>query len=93
MKYHAITARIIVMPVGDAIFENTATVIELDDEAAGPFVRVSQDGSEHEGKCIAIDGPEWPLIRDAIQQLMNVAQELDAEVLPPANVGTKRDAK
>lgn len=89
MKYRAIPARIIVKPVGDAIFENTATVIELDDEAAGPFVRVSQDGAEHEGKCIAIDGPEWPLIRGAIQQLMNVAQELDAEALPPASDGAK----
>lgn len=93
MKYHAITARIIVKPVGDSIFENTVTAIELDDEGAGPFVRISQPGAEHEGKCIAIDGPEWPLIRDAIQQLMNVAQGLDADELPPANVNAKRGAK
>lgn len=64
-------------------------VIELDDESAWPFVRVSQPGAEHEGKCIAIDGPEWPFIRDAIQQLMNVAQGLDADELPPASDGAK----
>lgn len=80
-KYHAIPARIIVKPVGDAIFETTVTVIEIDDEAAGPFVRVSQDGAEHEGNCITLEGPEWPLIRDAIQKMMSVVQGLDADVL------------
>jgi len=83
MKYHAIPARIIVMPVGAAIFDAAATVIEIADDAAGPFVRVSQDGAEHEGKCIALDGPEWPLIRDAIQKMLNVAQGLDADTLQP----------
>lgn len=71
------------MPVGAAIFEATATVIEIADDAAGPFVRVSQDVAEHEGKCIAFDGPEWPLIRDAIQKMLNVAQGLGADTLQP----------
>jgi hypothetical protein len=83
MDYHAIPARIIVKPLRDAMFEPLATVIELDDEAAGPFVRVSQPGAPHKVNCITLDGPEWPLIRDAIQQMMNVAQGMDADTLPP----------
>lgn len=80
-KYHTIPACIIVKPVGADIFAETATLIEIEDEAAGPFVKVSQPGSDHENACIAIEGPEWPLIRDAIQKMMNVVQGLDADVL------------
>ena len=83
MKYHAIPARIIVKPVDAPIFDPLATVIEVDDEAACPFVRVTQPGAEHDGKCIAIDGPEWPLVRDAIQDMLNVSQGLDADTLTP----------
>ena len=81
MKYHAIPARIIVKPTDEPIFSENATVVEIDDEAAGPFVKVSQPGAEHEGRCIAIEGPEWPLIRDAIQQMLNVTQGLGADTL------------
>lgn len=80
-KYHAIPARIIVKPVGADIFDETATVVEVEDESAGPFVKVSQPGDEREDASIAIEGPEWPLIRDAIQKMMNVVQGLDTDVL------------
>jgi hypothetical protein len=83
MDYHTIPTRIIVKPKKDAIFDPFATVVEIDDEAAGPFVRVSQPSAEHEGKCICIEGKDWPLVRDAIQKMLNVAQGLEADTLPP----------
>lgn len=79
MKYLAIPASIIVKPTDEPIFSENATVVEIDDQAAGPFVKVSQPGAEHEG--ITIEGPEWPLIRDAIQDILNVTQGLEADTL------------
>lgn len=83
MKYHAIPASIIVKTVDEPIFSEYATVISIEDEAAGLFVKVSQPCAEHEGHCITIDGPEWPLIRDAIQKMLNVTQGLEADTLTP----------
>jgi len=81
MKYHAIPASIIVKPVDEPIFYEYATIISIQDEAAGPFVKVSQPGAEHEDNAITIEGTEWPLIRDSIQDMLNVTQGLEADTL------------
>lgn len=67
---------LIVMPKGADIFDERATRITLDDEGAGPFVVVKQEGRAD--NTIAIDGKEWPAIRDAIQRMLNVAQGIEA---------------
>lgn len=79
IAWQSIPARIIVKPRDKPIFDGMATVIEVTDEAAGPFVRVTQDRGRNSG--IGIDGPEWPLIREAIDAMMAVSQGLDAETL------------
>ena len=84
MQYHAIPASIIVKPVDEPIFSEYATVISIEDEAAGPFVKVSQPAAGHQGHSIAIEGPEWPLIRDAIRKMLNVIQGLEADTLGSA---------
>lgn len=77
IAWQSIPARIIVKPRGKPIWDGAATIIEVTDESAGPFVRVTQDGSKSSG--IGIEGSEWPLIREAIDAMMAVTQGLDAE--------------
>lgn len=43
-EYEARTLKIVVLPKGEPIFSELATQIEVMDEAAGEFVKVSQMG-------------------------------------------------
>ena len=80
--YHAIPARVIVKPRNEPIFSEMATIVEVTDEAAGPFVTVRQPGGHIQARGIDIEGPEWPLIRQAIDDMLAVSQGLESDPLP-----------
>lgn len=67
--YIASTLAVIVKKRGEAMFHESATRIEIDDEGAGEFVRVSQCRDEGDNS-IAIDIEEWPVIRKAIDEMI-----------------------
>jgi len=62
--------QITVLPDGDAIFQPSVTTIRIDDEAAGEFVVVSQVPESGTEQRITIDPGEWPVIREAIDDLV-----------------------
>jgi hypothetical protein len=59
-----------VLPDGEPIFSELATSVRIEDEAAGEFVVVSQEGTPGYGK-IAIDRSDWPVLREAIDRMIN----------------------
>jgi len=59
-----------VVPKGEPTFSEMATVVSIDDEAAGEYVVVSQQGRTDLGK-IAIDPGEWPALRTAIDEAIS----------------------
>lgn len=63
------TLKIVVLPKGGAIFANAATDIEIVDEAAGEFIKISQHGDESAGE-IKVDPLEWPYLREAINRMI-----------------------
>jgi hypothetical protein len=65
--------RLTVLPEGDPIFSEMATHIEIEDEAQGEFVNISQDkGEKTTGlHTISITPEEWPHIKAAIDQLID----------------------
>lgn len=68
MKYNLQPVKWILYPDGDSTLSEQGTHIEIDDEGAGGFVRVSQPyspGDKTDGE-IAIDPGEWPALREAI---------------------------
>ena len=69
-EYETLLSSITVKPKGAPIFSENATVICLEDMAAGTFVTVSQDGSK-----IGITVEEWPHIRDAIERIIALCDE------------------
>lgn len=73
MTYETQTHALIVKPTGEPIYSEMATIIRLDDEAAGPYVIVEQHGRDDIGK-IAVTHDEWPHIRDAIDRMMVFCQ-------------------
>lgn len=68
-----ITTAITVLPAGEDILSEMATIISIDDMGGGPYVTVSQTGRT--GR-FAVSPEEWPAIRDAIEKMLETCEEL-----------------
>lgn len=68
--YETRTTRRVVTKKGAPIFDASATMIEIENEAAGEFVIISQCRVSERGDQIRIDPTEWPHIRDAIDRMI-----------------------
>jgi hypothetical protein len=65
---------IVLAPEGDAIFSERAHKIEIEDEAAGQFIKVSCNlGSTDLAGTITIECEEWPALRKAINKMVKQA--------------------
>lgn len=60
--------RLTIVPKGEAIFCERATHIEVQDQAAGEYLRIIQQDDRQSAteQTIEIDPAEWPLIRKVI---------------------------
>lgn len=77
-NYRVRVTRLTIVPAGEPIFSEQATHVEIDDEAAGEFVRVTQQPGSTEdpdSRAIRIEPTEWPAIRHAIEQLLPNADD------------------
>jgi len=80
MKYITRTLKICVLPENEPIFSEMATEIEIDDEAAGEYVKVTQHGGSVEcSRSILITSEEWPLIKAGIEQMLAECREEKGE--------------
>ena len=61
--------RLVVAPEGATTFDERATTVEIEDEAAGEFVTVTQCYSDTDS-VINIDPAEWPALREAIDRMI-----------------------
>jgi hypothetical protein len=69
-KYETRIIKVVVAPEGQPIFSEQATTIEIDDEAAGEYVRICQP-SRHEEGTVCFCADEWVTIRDAIDDMIS----------------------
>lgn len=72
--YEIRTVALLVNRKGCDIFEDTATRVEIVDEAGGEFVEVRQSAYTING-VIGITSEEWPLLREAIDRLISECRE------------------
>ena len=71
-KYNTRVTRLTVLPEGEPIFSERATHVEIDDEAAGEFVKITQRGGHKDAdKWVLIAPTEWPAIKGAVDQMMD----------------------
>lgn len=63
------TTQITVVPDGQPIFDELATIITIEDEAAGEFVSARNCGGS-----ISIGVGEWPKIREAIDMMIGFCE-------------------
>jgi len=69
-KYKTRATSWAVLPKGETLFSEMATVITIDDEAGGEFVTVEQVAMT-ESRKVAFNPEEWPAIRAAIDHAIS----------------------
>jgi hypothetical protein len=84
MEYETAYIEKIIKPKSDPIFSERATRVQIEDEAAGCFVEVSQEGRTDIGK-IQIDDVEWPLLRKTINEMLGICAKFNAKIVSPFN--------
>lgn len=70
MKYITRVTRLTIAPEKEPIFSEMATHVEIEDEAAGEYISISQDNGSTENGKIRIDSDEWPAIELAVESLI-----------------------
>ena len=80
--YETLCSALTILPQGEPIFSEQATTVALQDEAAGLFVEVTQHDGRPDRKGIAIMTDEWPMIRQAINEMVIVCTERNKQVRP-----------
>jgi hypothetical protein len=76
--YSTHTMALIVKPQAEPIFSEMATIVRIEDEAAGPYVVIEQTHRTEPGK-VAIDGSDWPHIRDAVDHMLSIVENIEEE--------------
>ena len=61
--------KLTVVPKGEPIFSLAATDIEIEDEAAGDFITLTQETDDTKNR-IAFDIDEWSEIAEAVERII-----------------------
>lgn len=71
-KFETRIIKTLILPKGDPIFSERMTAIEIEDEAAGEYVKVTQDGEK-----VCFDPDEWPAVRAEIDRAIGECRGCD----------------
>jgi hypothetical protein len=76
VKLEARTTQVTIVPEGERLFSEQATILTIEDEAAGEFLRIEQPRDKNTEKNeIRISPEEWPTIRETMDQLIKECRE------------------
>jgi len=70
MDYDKRTLKIGIVMKGKAIFHDSMTEVEIVDEGAGEYLKVTQNNEEADCGSIYIDPKEWKMIKGAIDEMV-----------------------
>lgn len=72
-KYATRITRVSVLPKCEPLFSEKCTVIEIDDNSAGEFLKVQQQSASTsaENQTILIDLEEWDALKHAIEFMLS----------------------
>lgn len=69
-EYETRVTKLTVNMIGEPIFSERATHIEIEDESGGEFISITQQGDHVKLGTVAITTEEWPHIKSAIEKLL-----------------------
>jgi len=64
-----------VKPKGKPIYDEQATIIEMTDEAAGPFIKLKQCHDDSKIGEIQLDPAEWTTIKQAVETMIRICND------------------
>lgn len=81
MKYTSRITQITVLPVGEAIFSEKATIVSIDDEAGGEFITVKQqmDYVSKRDQIVAFDLEDWEEVKGVVDQMFKDIKDYQDE--------------
>jgi hypothetical protein len=70
-----------VLPVGEPIFSERATVITIEDEAAGEYLRITQQNCSDKliEQSITFDSEEWEGVKGVVDQMFKDIKDYQDE--------------
>lgn len=74
-KYEICTLSLIVKEKGKPIYDEQATIIEMTDEAVGPFIRLKQCNDDSKIGEIQLDPAEWNTIKQAVETMIRICND------------------
>jgi hypothetical protein len=77
MTYETRTLKIAVCVKGEPIFHEGVTEIEIVDEAANEFLKITQSPDDAEPGVIKIDPHEWPMLKAGIDKMIKECRSYD----------------
>jgi hypothetical protein len=77
MSYETRTLKIAVCVKGEPIFHEGVTEIEIVDEAANEFLKITQSPDDAEPGVIKIDPHEWPMLKAGIDKMIKECRSYD----------------
>ena len=82
MKYTSRITQITVLPVGDPIFSEGATVISIVDQAAGEYIKVMQqaDTTIEMNQTVIFEPDEWEEVKGVIDQMFKDIKDYQDEM-------------
>ena len=82
MKYTSRITQITVLPVGDPIFSEGATVISIVDEVTGEYIKVMQqaDTTSETDQTVIFEPDEWEEVKGVIDQMFKDIKDYQDEM-------------
>jgi len=79
MEFTVYTTALTVVPKGKPLFHELATVIKIEDNAAGPYVVIAQESDEEENS-ISIDHDMWPVLKKEIESMLAECNLIESDM-------------
>lgn len=68
--------KVAVCPANKQLFDEQCTYVEIVDEAAGEFIKISQNRDDSD-KDVRIDPDEWALIKETVDEMAKLCRDYD----------------
>ncbi len=79
-EYEITTLALIVKPKNEPIFSEQATIVEMSDDAAGPYITIRQVNDHSQNGEIKFNPDEWPRINEAIVLMLEVCEQQQLQI-------------
>lgn len=76
MRYEILITQKTIVPTGEPIYSEQATIVSIEDESGGEYVKIKQYSEDLEKGEIAINpGEEWETLKSVIEDMIGKCRD------------------